>query len=864
MDGESVNSQSRGAQQFLQTSTGGQGNSSATPSIEEKASAAGAAKVQTGSPGATVEEFIDVSLKDGIVNELPTAQVFTKPIIKTFSESMSHPTLVPSDGSITEGHKGMHKLFDVKSQFYAATDAAKAFGVKPSKIASEFAGGEPSVSLDFSQFPELVNGASARGISPKEFFAVVQEWKNLHFEKHLKHLPENKANMLRAAYYLPESTKDLPPELQELLAKFTGEAESKTGNLLGITNFKGLPVDARNFNQNLNTEVGQAYDKAFVTLVKNGAAKLPTNVEQKDIANTSSKDIINEDGTHTIGGEKVPHHIAQLIKSLTQTVNVDELQAKYNFDSDWRPNPDTAFYNNVVNGDFAQNFTKDIKGYYGKVTDASKKVAIEKLIANPSDPSVLNDPNLSESEKKDLVDLAKNISQARNGMLTHYDAFVKNPHDPSIPHDIKAKLSQIFEANKVATIEKYNLDKDWSPTIANLSAIEKANINTAQGGIDVAKELLANAYTLVSQMPNGADKHSYMNYLKIIADKLDELQNTIYSMQGSNTEISKKNNSLKLATQLANLDAQKAAAEKAEKANKKMAGAGPLQQFTKWMMNVLIIAVSFMAFPIGPVLATMYVVQTEQKGAGNTFIAEMCKDVCDGLGGLFGNSQAGQIVGGMVNFFLLAMISGGNPLMFMQTFFQESQAVQNLVQIAGGGQMAQQLTVTILNMVAQIALMVAISAATMGAGAPAAASFMTADVAAVGAEGAAGAAAVTSVAAGTTSAAVSATTAVGMTTEEIMKVAMAAVQVVVDALTITSSGIQINNNIILAQITMIKAKSEKLSVELEAMVALLKKLVDKLLNALSGMGDWTVNIQKEVGELFTKGSSITTDIAFAG
>lgn len=840
MDGESIGSQSRHASQnYSQTSS-----TQAAPSIsgaqttEEKAAAAAANQAGAAT---NVADVVDEALQDGLIEEHPTAQAFEKPIIRTFSDNMSRPVLPQSTGgTFDDAAEGFRLVTD--PNLLIAKMLPNAEEVPWERFSQTEFGNIPSVEIDYNQYPEILNGAAQTGLSPSTFFARVQQWRNIYFERSLNGLPQDQADQLRAAYYMPNAAKELSPELKALQEKLNKFVDEQTGAQFNLSQLEGLPVDSRDFLKSVQEEVGQVYDQAFAAAVENGDIKTISTTEVNEVSETAA----TEDADAPPGTENVPVHIQNLVKRLNglPTFSLQEMAAKYNAESEQLPPPDISYYNNVVNGDFSSTMTKNIKGYYGNVTDPAKQIAIDKLIANPLDATVINDPNLSEADKKELIELAKNIAATRSSMLQNMSAFLTNPDDPNISSDVKTALQGVFDISKSATMEKYGLDNTWTPTVPTISATDRASISRSQTALDTANEILNSANQVVDKMVDGSMKSSYINFLNKIALALNELQNTIYAIQGSNSQSSKKTNALKLQTQLANLSQQKTAAEEAAKKSGKMAKMGPLADIVKWISYILIVAcaglVAGFLFPIGMLAyaaAIAYIVQNE-KDPGNNFIAQACQVVTDGCCEVFGE-KAGMIISGFVNLFTVALLSGGNPMLILTAFFQDSQATQNLVAVCGGGEMAQQLTAQILLLVIQIAIMVAITVATFGAAAPATVPAISADVALAGATSA-------------------------VTAEQVMQMTMIAIQIIVEGLTIASSGIQLNNSIILAQITKIRAKSEKLAVELEAIIAILKKLVDKLLDALNGLGDWTVNIQKQVGDLFSKASSISTDITFAG
>lgn len=680
------------------------------------------------------------------------------------------------------------------------------------------------------QYPEIVQMADNLGVSPGQIYAKVQGDRDANVQQQIANLPPDQQDKFKAAYFFKD-TSNLNPDEKALLETMINQANSDVGQDMGLqtVNLNDVPPDSEAFTGQAIAVGGQSFEDAVNEAVAKGTMTQDEANQVLSVRNGARSP------------DSVSPHVLQLLKLMTgiaaQSPDMIALQAKYGFGPDWLPPADATAYNAIINGDFSLSMQKSVKGYYGSVTDPAKQAIIDKLIANPNDPNAFAGANLSDAEKQALIEQAGAIANARMMILQYYaDPTSLSPEDLKQYGDIaKAMIDDAING----TIAKYGLDATWKPTITTLvSEIDPASLQRLQETLNTLKGILDSATEMVNAMPDGPEKDVYLDYLKTISKMMIIIQDCINEMSASNCDISKKKSFLKLQMQLANLDKQKQAAEEVQKKQGKMANMGPIGDIVKWVMYIVIVALAAAATvstgnPLFLALAVAYVVDKETHPPGKSLLDQGFQAI-NSMPGV-----AGQVAGIIISVAICAALCcvGGalGPIMALTVFCQDSNAVQNAAALGGADKATQAICAMAVQMVLTVALMVFLWVATAGASTGA----MIATVAAEMAE----------------------VTALSVSTcTKIIYVAYVACMLTVVSLQATASGIELNNNILLAQIDKIKGSADKYSAEIEAMIEVLKKLINKLLEMLQGNTDWVANISSFLGKMWGDASKLTTEI----
>ena len=728
--------------------------------------------------------------------------------------------------------------------------------------------------------PEINELAQKTGVPAGIIQNNVKNEQQSTFAKLVSQLPPNVADQLTFAQYVPGGATNLSPQLQAQLQNINQQVQQSIAQNFGFSNnWPGLPTDSTDFLNQLGLETSNHFDNAVNEEVKKGT------ISESDARGLTAMEN---------GLAKGSPALQNLFNTIQQQV-IAQLQAKYHFDPGFQPQPEVLFYNNVVNGEFAQNYQKNVAKYTGTAT-AEQQELLKQYTANPNDPSI----------PTSIKQLAQRIAADQRLLLQAFP----DPDNSSLPDDLKSIAKQLMTESKDMVIAARGLDLTWQPTMTSLypSGLDPKVINQGLIGIAYVREISENAEKVVNRMQNSLEKGVFIDYLRTIGDALNKMEDCIYAMQASQSNMSKVMNQAKLVSQLDNLAKQQKSIKQAEDKEKKMASLGPLGKIFEWIIKIIMIIITL---PIpGANAAVMFYVadsaHSEMTGQ-KSLVDQMFTVIAKSL-----PTAAASIV----NFLLAAAASvmTANPLLGMQLLGTDSQFIQLAVQAGGGSKEDQQLAGMIFNLTLQLAAIIVLTIVTGGAGAEA----MLGEVAEVTAE-------VTEETTQTTlgvtkelieggemagklsgesSEVVQGTTKAGnlasksleeetdVTSETFIeeqqnevdtigeKVDVApekdpalqsisntqkairfATDIIVTSLTISQSGIQLNNNILLSQMDIIKGEAKAFQEKVEALIAVMKKVVDMLLQLLQKGSSDIASINNLQGKKWSDASQILSQIA---
>lgn len=170
-------------------------------------------------------------------------------------------------------------------------------------------------------------------------------------------------------------------------------------------------------------------------------------------------------------------------------------------------------------------------------------------------------------------------------------------------------------------------------------------------------------------------------------------------------------------------------------------------------------------------------------------------------------------------------------MLFMQLVFSEGHVVADFVKQAGGSERDQMIATAVIQGIVMIAATIALTVLTLGAGAEGIVASVLSTVGKI--------ADVLSI------------------SEKTVQITFMVVQCVIAALQVANQGIEINNDVLMSQIDLIKGRSDAQSEQIQAIIDMLRMLIKKLLDMLAGGGDDLVNIQKLQADKYNKFSQIT-------
>lgn len=356
------------------------------------------------------------------------------------------------------------------------------------------------------------------------------------------------------------------------------------------------------------------------------------------------------------------------------------------------------------------------------------------------------------------------------------------------------------------------------------------NAVTNQKALDalaVGTELIDKAKAQGEAMPNGPEKDAYLNFLRLISKALSALQEVVYQMQANQSSTSKTLSRANLDMQLNDLEKQQKAADEVREKTNKFASMGSFGKIFEWIIRIILMILSFALGPLAAVISVAYfasVAVSRALGQKNDPLKQLCITVSKSL-----PPGAAAVINTMIS---MAMCS---PFLSLYIFFGDARVLQDTVKAMGGSKMAQEMVAMVVQIIVMLAVLIFVMIITGGA-ATAATAQVLAGVVQKALE-------------------VTATTA-----EKIVSITRQIVAVTIAAITITADSIKLNNNILLAQIDIIKGESEAYSAIIQGIIAQIKKVIAILFQILQGNSDFVVSISNFQGKKWTDASNVMSNL----
>ncbi len=452
----------------------------------------------------------------------------------------------------------------------------------------------------------------------------LSEKKNGIFEKIVNDnnsLTTKEKNSLLIAFLHPElKTKEsLSPKLQKLLEKYEGASE-KVFDKLGIApkNFE-VPKDSTGFD----LKEGFAFADAFENSMESFMFTQTPPLNEHD-ANFLRFKLNNPNGPKP----PVPEGRTEEQMNILFKAVFSEAKTAYTkesgFPPEFTPEPPKEIFEAGLLGHFESNF--------------------EALLSKQSPP-------LTEAQKTAL--------KAALGELPE-----------NIPKEIKALFEMLKGAAAAEVVKAFDLPPSWSPKTRDLTkpsvVKQRAEVAETLKAVQAGQAMIAQLQAAVDQMPEGADKQSYGNYLKVVGAALGKFSETLFAQSANDSNISRQMTLGNADAQLGKIkvqkdkaDESKAKAKKAEKMQKVMGifmaifmgplgiamaiqkavtGSNFMEQLTTMIMTAIESAVkspllqailkamagvfiTLFALVVGGPLSVLYALQTAVEQLGNTISA---------------------------------------------------------------------------------------------------------------------------------------------------------------------------------------------------------------------------------------------------
>lgn len=706
---------------------------------------------------------------------------------------------------------------DVSKAFSKVVDATKNIPLPNS---------EPIINPEINVIdPAIIAYAQANGITPEEAQAkIMDNHAQLFAMAASLKLGGKDLQKLLYAYKHPKAAENLPKELQKLFEQLMQQTNQMTAEnfqlpegwtLKETDNGAGTPKMTVKFDHEFEKALKQFAKQNKLTdaetdllrgmhyfpegnYTDTAAALRDRGLDYRADDKAATK---KNDGEPTEGKLHTLDELKDILKELNGEAN-GMVASEYGASPDTEIPPGTKYYESIATGKFREEFGNQLTAFK---------------------------PPLSPEDIK-LV-------------LKAYE----NPDNKNIPVHIIAVMKKVSELTLAEVKQSLGLPDDWAPPLK----LQSKKLDAAQFA-QAMKEGKEGMKTL-NQMLEKYEKHfkdvadksalgpSIFNYYRAIGDAMNTLSEMIYSLMGSESEIASTLTTAQMDAKFNQINIRRAQIKEAMKVEPPKTGIGAIFGMIFTFGLILIVALVLAPFTGGMSLyfAVAYIIDSIQaKVTGEPSLFEQVfQAITEALG----------TEGGFLNFFLSILMSGGNPLLFAQLLFNESNALVDMLiscgvpkDVAGYINMAVQMLIMLVVMVALIIVSFFVGPQFLAAYMVQLTAFISSSLQTIGMSA-----------------------VLAQIVVNIIMQLPTLIEIVVSALQAYNSVVTIISEVAQGKLAMIMARLEAAMIELQTLIAIFRKMISQILGSLQGQAEFLKSVQTFQGAKFNKASAITTQIATA-
>ncbi len=471
-------------------------------------------------------------------------------------------------------------------------------------------------------------------------------------------IPESELRaMIRFGHYFPDQAD---PQIREILGKIENSALNELSGVYGMPD--GWKPESVNNSKHVG-ELMANYDLMFEEALAKYAQE-----------NNLTQEQINRATYLHYHPEAEGYDDAAGIKNEIETNVLKTLRSQYSLPLNFEVKSSALSYDSVVNGDF--------------------RFVFQDLLTNQQPP------------------LTKEQLDAINAALA-------NPNDPNITAKTKALIEKLKNEAIGIIKQKYSLPVNWTPSV-DLKPLSLA-FSTTWNSLQFAQEGLDELNQVVIQMKDSSEKSILMNILALISKALTDLKLLLYRIQSVDAGIARKMSEAETEANLHRAEKQteeeKDMNAKRKEMEKKQKKAKVMSKVMKILGPVILALTVALAILSGGSLAFLAVtlivgmflltdaIYTSAKGSEKTLLAQGFEQLNKALMEIAGDDE-GKKAGAMILQWLVvivAIVATRNPALVPIVFSQTS-IVANSVKAANGedktaqyAQMAADILVAILS-----------------------------------------------------------------------------------------------------------------------------------------------------------------------
>ncbi|MBS4168141.1 type III secretion system translocon subunit SctE [Parachlamydia sp. AcF125] len=649
-------------------------------------------------------------------------------------------------------------------------------------------------------------------------------------------LPEEEAQQLTAktlfAHAHPEAATQPADELASQLEKQVSEQVKQE---LGLSDDWQFSADSSSFDAQLASDYNAAYD----AVISGDFSKIQSSPDLvKTLQNMTPQQLALLKNAHYNPGGSVAGNLRDVNAQLESMI-LGNLINEYGFPAGWKPAVDNSSQNAIIKGAYRAAFAQQVSNYSKNQNPPLTQDQIDQIMEDFDNPEVASP-------------------------------------------EMKALISKLKQAAISSISDQYGLSSDWAaPVGATQNAMLDAfSAKVGINAINTAHEMVSNVKTLALDLPNVPMRAEVLDFMKAISDALTQLQQQIYLIQNLDAIKSKDLGKAELDIQLNKLEKQKEEMKKQRESAKP--GLGFLNVLMKIFAPIMaIVSVIIAVFTMGAggmlglaiaaaalayTVADQVLTSSGKPGVMSYVmkaLTELIKAIIPGPSAL--RTALDMIIKAVVIIALAALMMTANPMVGMTIGIQaigqatmESNIIQNLVKFMGGDEMAQQIAAMVLVTVATVVASIAFMIFTFFIQAELIPQQIAETVANV---------ARTLIQQLTKMAQLAERVAnmiLKFANSKLMDIAQIAVQLLSNGLDAAYSGVQIRSQLKQAALALEKADLEADIQVMNAMIKLLRKIIDSLTSGMPIQSEAISEIATFKTHLWSSQSQITTNIANSG
>ncbi|MBS4168095.1 type III secretion system translocon subunit SctE [Parachlamydia sp. AcF125] len=734
------------------------------------------------------------------------------------------------------------------------SDAAKAFTqyANPARSKSSV---NPQVKVKFDevvnqakqQVEQLTKQAPNQSTAQSQAAQQLQDTANQTYENAFKAavkqavaqmgLPEDEAQQLVAktmfAHAHPEAATGTSGDLANQLEKQVGEQVKQE---LGLSEDWQFSADSSSFDAKLAKD----YNSAYNAVISGDFSKIQSSPDLvKTLQNMTPQQLAQLKNAHYNPGSSVTGNLRDVNAQLESMI-LGSLISEYGFPDGWKPAVDNSGQNAIIKGAYRAAFAQQVSNYAKNQNPPLTQDQIDQIM------EAFDNPEVASPEMTALVSKLK-----------------------------QAAISSIRD--------QYGLPSDWTAPVGATqnTMLDAFSAQVGTNAISTAQEMISNAKTLALDLPNVPMRAEILDFMKAISDALTQLQQEIYLIQNQDAIKSKDLGKAELDIQLNKLEKQKEELKKQRESGKP--GMGIFNSIMKVLgpiMTVLTVIIAIFTMGAGAGLlgvavaaaAIAYTVADQALTASGKpgVMSYVMKGLTEAIKAIIPGPSAFQtamdmIIKTVAIIALTALIMTANPMVGMTVGIQaigqavmESNIIQNLVKFMGGDEMAQQITAMVLVTVATVVASIAFMVFTFFIQAELIPQQIAQTVANV---------AKTLIQQLTKMAQLAEKVAdmiLKFAKSQLLEIAQISVQLLSSGLDAAQSGIQIRSQLKQAALALEKADLEADMQMMNAMIKLLRKIIDSLTSGMPIQSEAISEISTLKTHLWSSQSQITTNIANSG